>query len=135
MRVIDSVLGTHKKGKEMGARTTWAIKTEEGDAVIWLYSHWGGESKTEDTKLALSIAEPRWNDTSYGARIFISSIVGPSWNSETGFGITTGKENECPFEEEYQSMLIDFTNKTVTVSGIATFSFSEFASLSLAGSL
>ena len=74
------------------------------------------------------MAEPRWDDTSYGARIFISQIVGVHWDSETGFGITSGVESECPFEESYDAVTIDFTTKLVTY-GSFTFGFSEFISL------
>jgi hypothetical protein len=109
----------------MGARTTWAIKTEVGDAVTWLYSHWGGDSKFSDTRSALAEAEPRWTDTSYGARIFISQIIGDSWNRETGYGITTGNQFENPFEEEYTPVLVDFTTRTVHYGDIPL-SFSEF---------
>lgn len=110
----------------MGARTTWAIKTErDSDAVIWLYSHWGGDSKLEDTKSALAMAEPRWEDTTYGARIFISQIVGESWNSETGYGITTGTLDAIPFEEEYDLVVVDFPKKMITY-GNQEFSFTEF---------
>ena len=112
----------------MGARTTWAIKTEVGDAVTWLYSHWGGDNKLADTQHALAKAEPRWNDTSYGARIFISQIIGTGWDFETGFGITTGTADSCPFEESYDYVTIDFTTKLVAY-GSFTFGFSEFISL------
>lgn len=109
----------------MGARTTWAIKTEEGDAVTWLYSHWGGDSKLEDTREALSKAEPRWSDSTYGARIFISQIIGANWDSETGFGITSGTIHDVPFEESYDLVVVDFTTNTITY-GAFEFSFSEF---------
>jgi len=109
----------------MGARTTWAIKTEEGDAVTWLYSHWGGDSKLEDTRQALAKAEPRWTDTPYGARIFISQIVGNKWDSESGFGITTGTLTNIPFEEEYDLVIVDFTTSTITY-GKFEFSFEDF---------
>jgi len=112
----------------MGARTTWAIKTEEGDAVTWLYSHWGGDNKLADTQHALSAAQPRWEDTSYGARIFISQIIGHQWDSETGFGITTGTADSCPFEESYDAVTIDFTTKLVSY-GPFVFTFSEFIAL------
>ena len=111
----------------MGARTTWAVKTQEGDAVVWLYSHWGGESKLENTKDALYKAEPRWSDSTYGARIFISQIVGDSWDSETGFGITTGTLEHVPFEEEYDLVVVDFTTKTITY-GRFEFTFEDFLS-------
>lgn len=114
----------------MGARTTWAIKTEkESDSVIWLYSHWGGDNKLADTKHALAQAEPRWEDPSYGARIFISQIIGTQWDSETGFGITSGTAENCPFEESYDYVTIDFTTKLVFY-GPFTFGFSEFIGLS-----
>jgi hypothetical protein len=109
----------------MGARTTWAIKTEEGDAVVWLYSHWGGDSKFEDTREALAKAEPRWQDSTYGARIFISQIIGDQWDSETGFGITTGTLGHIPFEEEYDLVVVDFTTNTITY-GRFEFSFEDF---------
>lgn len=116
----------------MGARTTWAIKTEEGDAVIWLYSHWGGESKFRDTQVALKEAEPRWYDSSYGARIFISQIVGTQWGSETGYGITTGSIHSVPFEEQYDLVVIDFTQKLVTY-GNQVFTFEGFLESSKVG--
>jgi hypothetical protein len=117
----------------MGARTTWAIKTEKKtDAVTWLYSHWGGESKFEDTQRALAKAEPRWEDSTYGARIFISQIVGDQWDNETGFGITTGTLGHIPFEEEYDLAIVDFTTNTI-IYGTNEFTFSEFVEYSRVG--
>lgn len=116
----------------MGARTTWAVKTQEGDAVVWLYSHWGGESKFEDTQEALLKAEPRWSDSTYGARIFISQIVGDSWNSETGFGITTGTLEHVPFEESYDLVFVDFTRKRISY-GDEEHTFERFLELSRVG--
>jgi hypothetical protein len=109
----------------MGSRTTWAVKTEEGDAVVWLYSHWGGDDKLATTKNALAKAEPRWNDVSYGARIFISQVIGEYWDSETGYGITTGSIHECPFEESYDYVTVDFTTNTISY-GKFDFSFESF---------
>lgn len=112
----------------MGARTTWAVKTETGDAVVWLYSHWGGEGKFIDTMNALAKAQPRWSDSTYGARIFISQIIGNDWDSETGFGITTGTLAQIPFEESYELVVVDFTTNTITY-GTFTSSFEEFVAL------
>ena len=109
----------------MGARTTWAVKTEQGNAVTWLYSHWGGDSKLEDTAQALAKAEPRWSDSTYGARIFISQIIGDQWDSETGFGITSGTLDSVPFEESYDLVVVDFTTQQITY-GAFEFSFGEF---------
>lgn len=88
---------------------------------VYLYSHWGGESKLRDTKKALSAARPRWSDETYAMRIFISQIVGSSWNEETGFGISTEDE----FEENYTPAGIDFDTKQVTYGGTVS-SFAEF---------
>jgi hypothetical protein len=109
----------------MGSRTAWKIVTND-DAVTWLYSHWGGESKFEDTQNALIAAMPRWADRTYGARIFISNIVRENWTEETGFGITaTLASAECPFEESYYSAVIDFTAQRVSL-GSMEWSFEDF---------
>lgn len=91
----------------MGARTVFEVKDRDGS--IFLYSHWGGDTKFEDAVNALKEAEPRWSDTTYGMRIFISQIIGDYWNSETGYGISA-KSN---FEEQYDPMVINFENQTV----------------------
>ena len=103
----------------MGARTTFEVKDASGS--IFLYSHWGGDTKVEDAINALKVAEPRWNDTTYGMRIFISQIIGEYWNEETGYGIST----KHTFEEQYEPMVIDFENNIVTYLDEDK-SFSEF---------
>ena len=110
----------------MGSRTTWKIVTNDSGAVTWLYSHWGGESKFEDTQRALINAMPRWGDTTYGARSFISAIVRENWSDTTGFGITaTLSDAVAPFEESYFNAVIDFTEQRVTF-GSREWSFEEF---------
>jgi hypothetical protein len=110
----------------MGSRTTWKIITNNSGAVTWLYSHWGGESKFADTQNALVAAMPRWEDETYGARIFISAIVRENWIEETGFGITsTLADAECPFEESYFNAVIDFTKQRVTL-GSLEWNFGDF---------
>lgn len=109
----------------MGARTQWEIRTDADGPSIYLYSHWGGDSKWDDTVRALEAARPRWSDPSYGARIFISQIVGTQWDLETGFGITAGEEGQAPFEESYFSAVIDFSSKLVTF-GSMQWTFEEF---------
>lgn len=113
----------------MGSRTTWKVITND-DAAIWLYSHWGGESKFVDTQNALIAAMPRWDDKSYGGRIFVSNIVRENWSEELGFGLTaTLIDAENPFEESYFNAVIDFTTQTVTL-GSHTWSFSGFITMS-----
>jgi hypothetical protein len=109
----------------MGSRTTWEIRTHADSPSIYLYSHWGGESKWVDTVRALSAAEPRWSDPTYAARIFISQIVGEYWSAETGFGITAGNAGELPFEESYFSVVVNFESNSL-VAGNTFYSFSEF---------
>ena len=105
----------------MGARTVFEVKDRDGS--IFLYSHWGGDTKVEDAKSALTVAEPRWMDTTYGMRIFISQIIGDYWNEETGYGISA----KHTFEEQYDPMVIDFEDNTVTYLD-ETKSFTEFIS-------
>jgi hypothetical protein len=105
----------------MGARTVFEVKDRSGS--IFLYSHWGGDTKREDAIKALRIAEPRWKDTTYGMRIFISRIIGNAWDSETGYGISAKNE----FEEQYKPMVVDFETNTVEFDE-TTYSFEDFVS-------
>jgi hypothetical protein len=114
----------------MGARTTWKVVTNNSGAVTWLYSHWGGDTKFADTQRALYLAVPRWDDATYGTKIFISNIIGDAWASETGYGITSTLTNaDCPFEESYFTATIDFVNQTVTL-GSRIWTFEEFITAS-----
>ena len=98
----------------MGARTNFHFKTDTGD--LTLYSHWGGDSKMSDLAFALNKAMPRINmgDIPYALRITISYLIGPDWESETGFGLFVGDEGG---EEQYEPVLVDFTNNTVIHNG------------------
>ena len=109
----------------MGSRTEWIIKQDTSGNAVHLYSHYGGESKFADTQRALAKAEPRWSDTSYGVRIFISQIIGDEWDSETGFGIAVGNDTDNLFEESYFHAVIDFPNQIVTF-GSRVWTFDEF---------
>ena len=106
----------------MGARTVFEVKDRSGS--IFLYSHWGGDTKLNDAITALSLAEPRWHDTTYGMRIFISRIIGLAWDSETGYGISAKNE----FEEQYEPMVIDFETNLVEHND-QIYSFSQFIKL------
>jgi hypothetical protein len=105
----------------MGARTVFEVKDRNGS--IFLYSHWGGDTKREDAIHALTQAKPRWgiNDTTYAMRIFISQIVGDAWNDETGYGISA----KHTFEEQFQPMVIDFEDNLVEYNNEVV-SFKEF---------
>lgn len=115
-----------KKGVfEMGSRTEWIIKEDNSGNAVHLYSHWGGDTKFVDTKMALAMAQPRWSDTTYGVRIFISQIIGSNWQSETGFGIAVGNDSDNLFEESYFHAVIDFPNQLVKF-GSHEWTFEEF---------
>jgi hypothetical protein len=105
----------------MGARTNFIFKQSD-TTFITLYSHWGGDSKMRDLAMALEAARPRWNDIGYGTRIMVSHLIGDAWTSETGYGLYA---DEFGGEEEYQSTIIDMTNKTVIVDEVPH-SFEDF---------
>ena len=95
----------------MGARTNFTFTTDTGD--LTLYSHWGGDSKMQDLAFALDKAMPRikMGDIPYALRIAVSYLIGPDWESETGYGLFVGIEGG---EEQYEPVTVDFTNNTVT---------------------
>lgn len=92
----------------MGSRTNFEIKDQEGS--IWLYSHWGGDSKMSDLAYALEAARPRWYDTSYAVRIVVSQLIGDYWKGELGFGLSTYQAGE----ESYEPVCVNFVDKTVS---------------------
>jgi len=57
-------------------------------------------------------AKPRWQDSSYGTRMIISHLIQHSILDETGFGIYAIQDDNYDLGE--QTILIDFTTKTVT---------------------
>ncbi len=103
----------------MGARTNFELKDEQGS--VWLYSHWGGDSKVEDLATALAKAEPRWSDTTYAMRITLSQLIGTDWDSETGYGLSTYESGE----ESYEPISADFSTKTVSYED-NEYTFKEF---------
>lgn len=106
----------------MGARTNFELKDANGS--VWLYSHWGGDSKMEDLANALEKAEPRWNDIPYGMRIVVSQLIGSEWDSEYGYGISSYQSGE----ESYEPVCVDFTNKIVS-SDTFSLDFSSFVNI------
>jgi hypothetical protein len=44
----------------------------------------------------------------------ISNLIGPNWDSETGYGLFVGDEGG---EEEYQPISVDLTDSTVNDNG------------------
>ena len=91
----------------MGARTNFELKDSKGS--VWLYSHWGGDTKAQDFADALAKAMPRWSDTTYAMRIVVSQLIGKDWDSETGYGLSSYASGE----EGYSPLCIDFYNQIV----------------------
>ena len=96
----------------MGARINFVFKeTTDGPSVV-LYSHWGQTDWEHDIAGALEHARPRWSDSSYGVRMMISYLIKDSIMDETGFGIYPVSGDNYDLGE--QTVIIDFTNQTVT---------------------
>ena len=96
----------------MGARINFVFKDSEKGPVVVLYSHWGQDGWERDLAAALQHSRPRWNDSSYGTRMMISYLIQHSILDETGFGIYA--INQDGYDLGEQTVLIDFTNKTIT---------------------
>lgn len=115
----------------MGDRIVYTIKQDK-DLSLNLYSHWGGYDRFVNLANALQAAEPRWNDSSYGARIIISRLIGDSWKDETGFGLWASNEDGMYSAGDHPDIVIDLVDKTVTdETGSHSFeSFINYHSLS-----
>ena len=96
----------------MGARINFVFKDSEQGPMVVLYSHWGQTEWQRDLAMALLHAKPRLSDSSYGTRMIISYLMQDSILEETGFGIYAIDNDGYDLGE--QTILIDFTNKTIT---------------------
>ena len=97
----------------MGARINFVFKDSEEGPMVVLYSHWGQTEWETDIAAALEHSRPRWQDSSYGTRMIISYLMQHSILDETGFGIYA-ISNDGSLDLGEQTVLIDFTTKTVT---------------------
>lgn len=96
----------------MGARTNFELQDSKGS--VWLYSHWGGDSKVQDLAEALYHAGPRWGDDSYAMRIVVSRLIGEAWSGETGYGIGSyefGEESYLPISVHFPSRTVSYDNE------------------------
>lgn len=96
----------------MGARINFVFKDSEDGPSVVLYSHWGQTDWQTDIANALQHAAPRWLDSSYGTRMMISYLIQHYVLDETGFGIYA--INGTNYDLGEQTVVIDFTNKTIT---------------------
>jgi len=96
----------------MGARINFVFKDSETGPSVVLYSHWGQDNWQPDIAAALLHSRARWTDASYGTRMMISYLMQDSVLDETGFGLYAINGDNYDLGE--QTVVIDFTNKTVT---------------------
>ncbi len=109
----------------MGDRIVFSIRQDQ-DLSLNLYSHWGGYDRFVSLARALKAAEPRWNDSSYAARIIVSQLIGDQWGEETGFGLWASNEHGM-YGGDHPDITIDLINKTVE-DETGTHSFESFIS-------
>jgi hypothetical protein len=66
-----------------------------------------------DLAFALDKAMPRikMGDTPYALRVAVSYLIGPEWESETGYGLFVGSEGG---EEQYEPVIINLINNTIS---------------------
>jgi hypothetical protein len=76
----------------MGDRIVYTIKQADNNSVS-LYSHWGGYDRYSALAYALEKSRNRWTDESYATRIIVSNLIGPDWDSETGWGLWAGDDS------------------------------------------
>lgn len=94
----------------MGDRANFGFKQSNGQTVV-LYGHWAGHQMLANLAYALEKARPRWTDEGYATRIAISNMVGPEWESETGWGIYV---NAIP-DNEHKIPVVDWKTQTVSL--------------------
>lgn len=95
----------------MGARINFVFKDGTDSSVV-LYSHWGQDSWQADLAEAVQHARRRWDDSSYGTRMMISYLIQHNILDETGYGIYAVSGDNFDLGE--QTVVVDFTNKTIT---------------------
>ena len=90
----------------MGDRSQIAIK--DGDAKVYLYSHWGGSGIFETLQKCIK-AGARLDDPEYFARIVFREM-GAGKGGETGYGIGTAMHGDT----EHLVPVVDCANQTIT---------------------
>jgi hypothetical protein len=94
----------------MGDRANFGFKQSNGETIV-LYGHWAGYEMLKQLANAIEAARPRWTDESYATRIAVSQLVGDSWNSETGWGLTVNQI----LDNEHKIPVIDWDKKTFSL--------------------
>lgn len=72
----------------MGDRANIVMK-QDGNAEIYLYTHWSGYELPKTLQAALKRGKDRWNDQPYLGRVIFNEMTKGNENQVTGFGLTT----------------------------------------------
>lgn len=91
----------------MGERANIVVQGD-GDAEIYLYTHWDGSFLPKVLQDALLRGKSRWNDSNYLTRIIFSQMIQNSVMDETGYGIST-----CIIDNNYPLLVVDCATQTV----------------------
>lgn len=103
------------------------ISDFEGQAPVYLYTHWGGTDLIDTVKKALR-KKTRWNDSCYLARIIFDAMTEGDQGSETGAGICTAQHGDI----EHPIVVVDCKNQEIrlededTHTVINKYTFEEF---------
>ena len=96
----------------MGDRRTAEIRMFDGS--LYVYTHWHGHKFHEMAKDAIKVAEPRWNDHMYAARIIVDQLTRDARDLETGFGLMLVPNAEDEYGAN-PSIIIDLVNRELLV--------------------
>ena len=95
----------------MGDRANFGLRQVDGN-IIFVYGHWAGDGMLARFANALDAAEGRIpTDQAYANRIVISQLIGHSWSSEYGWGITVNYITD----NEHKVPVYDFATDTVAL--------------------
>jgi len=96
----------------MGDRAVIGIKANSSAPTLYIYSHWGGETRYQSLMNAIENAGVRAGDTSYFTRIFTSTLIGNDWNQELGWGMSIDSFT-CP---DYSDVpVVNVENQTIEI--------------------
>lgn len=98
------------------------IMFNDGEGVIYLYTHWEGTKLPETLKFALLRGEDRWDDPAYLCRIIFSEMIQENVMGNTGFGISTFICESNPKRD----ITVDCNKQTVQIGLEDPVSFKEY---------
>ena len=102
----------------MGDRANIKIEAE-GEAPIFLYTHWNGYCLPETLQTALA-RKQRWDDSQYLTRIIFSEMIKADVLDEHGYGIST-----IVHDGDDRIITVNCVDQTVTIRDLV-WSFEEF---------